>query len=209
MDARPASPAAALFAVALVWSLLLAARALPLHGFAADLALLAAVGLACAALLARRPAERTRRGLAGPGRGLLSALLVLAAGAAGFASFPLWLAALGAAGAALGLGAPPPVRAPGLLLAAVQLGPGPLLEELLYRERLLGALRPRLGTAAAVAASSAVFAAAHPEPWSALAALGVGLALGALFAATGSLALAAAAHAGLNTAACLWILGRA
>lgn len=200
MAAAPtSSPAAALLAVALVWSLLVGTRALRLRGSAGDAAVLLAVGVACAALLARRPTGPARRSRPTP--------LVLAAGAAGFASFPLWLAAIGGVGLALGLGPPPPVRAPGLLLAVVQLGPGPLLEELLYRERLLGALRPRLGTAGAIAASSALFAAAHPEPWSALAGLGVGLALGALFAATGSLALAAAAHAGLNTAACLWALG--
>ena len=218
-DARPSNPAAALLAVALVWSLLLGARAPGAHGPEADAALLVAVACACAALLAlrptapaqqacagrgpcrgRAPAERTPS-TAGPGRPTFGALLL--AGATGFASFPLWLAALAAAGGALGLGPPPLVHAPGLLLAAVEIGPGPLLEELLYRERLLGALRPRLGAAGAVAVSSAVFAAAHPEPWSALGALGVGVALGALFAATRSLALAAAAHAGLNLAACV------
>jgi membrane protease YdiL (CAAX protease family) len=191
--ASPPSAAGALLLVAGVWGLLLAAGAGRPGG---DAELLAAVGLACAALLAYPPAARPR-----PAAGAL-----LLAGAAGFASFPLGLAALGAIAPALGLGPPPAPREPGLLSAALQVGPGALLEELLYRERLLGALRPRLGTAGAVAASSAVFAAAHPEPWSALAALGAGAALGATFAATGCVALAAAAHAGLNLAACLWAL---
>jgi membrane protease YdiL (CAAX protease family) len=123
---------------------------------------------------------------------------------AGFASLPLWLALAGAAAEALRLDPPPPLRAPGLALALVQLGPGPLLEELLYRERVLGALRPPLGTAGAVLASSALFAAAHPGGWSGLGALGVGLALGTFVAATGALWHAVAAHAGLNLAACLW-----
>jgi membrane protease YdiL (CAAX protease family) len=95
------------------------------------------------------------------------------------------------------------VRAPGPWLAACQLGPCPLLEELLYRERLLAALRPALGTAGAVAGSSVAFAAAHPGPWAACAALAAGVALGTGFVATRSLALCTAAHAGLNAAACL------
>jgi len=196
MDAaRAQSPAAALLLVAAVWSALLAARVLVASGPYGDAALLGVVGLACALLLAARPAGA---------RPHPRAQALLLAGAAGFASLPLWLAALSVLGRGLGLGPPPAVRSPDLWLAAVELGPGPLLEELLYRERLLGSLRPYLGSAGAVAASSAVFAAAHPEPWSAVAALGVGLALGATFAATGSVALASAAHAGLNLAACLW-----
>jgi hypothetical protein len=199
MDAtRRPGPAAALLAVALVWTLLLAARAPGARGPEADAALLVGVCGAAATLLALRP----------PGRATTPRSALLAA-AAGFASLPLLGAALAAVASALGLGPAPVVRPPGPALAVLQLGPGPLLEELLYRERLLGSLRPRLGAPAAVAVSSAVFAVAHPEPWSGLGALGVGLALGALFAATGSLALAVAAHAGLNTALCLlaWTRG--
>jgi membrane protease YdiL (CAAX protease family) len=191
---RAPSVSGALLLIAASWGLLLAVGAAGAPRPAGDGLLLAVVSAACAALLVRPPAARARA----------RAGALLLAAAAGFASLPLWLAALAAVGSALGLGPPPALRAPGPLLAFLQIGPGPLLEELLYRERLLASLRPHLGTGGAVAASSALFAAAHPEPWSALAALGVGSALGATFAATGSVALGAAAHAGLNLAACLW-----
>jgi membrane protease YdiL (CAAX protease family) len=212
---RPASPAAALLSVALVWSLVLLAS----RGAHADLALLGASTLACAALVAQRPGARGAPGngsVFAPARSRASppwqqraagrvAALALAA-AAGFASFPFLLAAVAAAGSALALAPPPALVPPGAALALLQLGPGPLLEELLYRERLLCALRPALGAPGAVVASSALFAAAHPEPWSFLAALGVGLALGAFFARTGALAESVAAHVGLNGAGCLWSL---
>ncbi|MGH0031522.1 MAG: CPBP family intramembrane glutamic endopeptidase [Myxococcota bacterium] len=74
----------------------------------------------------------------------------------------------------------------------------PLLEELLYRERLLGALRDRFGPVVAVVGSSALFAAAHLDPRALASALAGGLVCGALVLRTGSLALAVGLHAGWN-----------
>ena len=87
-----------------------------------------------------------------------------------------------------------------LLLAAV-LGLAPVFEELLYRERLLLALRTRVGAGLAVAISSLLFALPHLEPWSVLATSLVGLVLGALMLVGGSVALCIGLHAGLNLAA--------
>jgi hypothetical protein len=152
------------------------------------------VGVGCAAVLvaATRPWKRCRPRLAP----------LLLAGAAGAASLPLWLGAASALGAALGL-APPAAapETPGALRAACDLALGPALEEALYRERLLPALRGALGTPGALALSSALFALSHGDPWLGLAGLGVGAALGALYLATRSLSLCIAAHAGLNGAA--------
>jgi|GEM_PF-4215605 len=226
-DACRPSAAAALVAVALVWAALLAPRALgsPPEGPA----LFALVSALCVPLLAARPRARpgsprcARRPRAGrraratqtaAGRALAvrresgvrsRARALLGAALAGFAGALLLAAVAALAGPTLGV-APPAWRAPGAWSLACQLGPGALLEELLYRERLVGALRPALGAAGAVAASSALFAAAHPAPWAAAAALAVGLALGAAYAATGSLARCVAAHAGVNAAAWLWTL---
>jgi membrane protease YdiL (CAAX protease family) len=87
-----------------------------------------------------------------------------------------------------------------LLLVAV-LGLAPVFEELLYRERLLLALRTRTGALLAVTISSLLFALPHLEPWSVLTTSLVGLALGALMLASGSVALCIGLHAGLNLAA--------
>jgi membrane protease YdiL (CAAX protease family) len=87
-------------------------------------------------------------------------------------------------------------------------GLGPLLEEALYRARLLPALRAALGAPLALLLSSALFALPHGDPWLVLAAFGVGLALGAAFLATRSLALCVAYHAGLNLAVAAWLSGR-
>jgi membrane protease YdiL (CAAX protease family) len=190
---RPASAAGllpALTLLAAVWSLLLAGALAA--GVLGEGARGAAVAGATALVLATRPR--------GGGRPRLAALL--AAAAAGAASLPLWLSLSAVAGAALGL-EPPAARprAPGALRAACDLLLGPLLEEALYRERLLPALRRVLGAPLALGASSALFALAHRDPWLALAALGAGAALGATWLATGSLGTCVAAHAGLNLAA--------
>jgi len=150
---------------------------------------------ACAALVfATRPRPR--------GRERASLFAALLAGASGFAALPAWLAFVWILGSGLGL---PPPRASfgphgaGVWLANVALAP--LFEELLYRERLLPALRERVGTPLAVAISSAAFAAPHLEPWSVLTTFCVGLTLGGVYLATGRVELCVAAHAGLNGAA--------
>ncbi len=147
---------------------------------------------ACVALLvATRPRASGR---ASPGAGFLAA-------AAGYLALPAWLGAIYLAGSGLSLA---PVRAApdsftaGDALASLALAP--LFEELLYRERLLPALRARLGAPLALVATSALFAAPHLEPWSVLGAFLVGLALGALFLTSGRVELAVGYHAGLNTA---------
>lgn len=171
--------------LACVWCLLLCAAALgaPL-GFAY---------LTCTALLLW-----TR-----PCAGLRPAPLAAAlAGAAGFVALPAWLAFVWWIGTLLGWppGAPrAPERTAAAWLAHVAFAP--LFEELLYRERLLPALRARLGAPLALVLSSAAFAAAHLEAWSVLTTFGVGLALGGLFLATGRVGPCIAAHAGLNAAA--------
>jgi membrane protease YdiL (CAAX protease family) len=123
---------------------------------------------------------------------------------AGLASWPVWIQLIAAAGTALGLGPPAASRgAPSVLLAGATLLLAPVFEEVLYRERLLGALRGRLGTAAAVVLSSAAFALAHVEPWAVLGTFLVGLALGAVMCLWGRLALCIGLHAGMNAAAVL------
>jgi len=171
--------------LASVWCLLLLGAALR--------APLGATYLGCAALLVW---TRPRAGVRAP------PLAALLAGASGFVALPAWLALVALTGDALGLPAPrPPALAatPASWLAHVALAP--LFEELLYRERLLPALRARLGAPLALVVSSAAFAAPHLEAWSVLTTFGVGLALGALFLATRRIGLCVAAHAGLNAAA--------
>jgi membrane protease YdiL (CAAX protease family) len=179
-----------------VWTLLLlASLAAPALGAAAAPA---GVALALALLAVTRPAPRARSDAA-------SALL---AGAAGFASLPAWLGGLAPAGSALGLDPrSPSAPEPGALHAACHLVLGPVLEELLYRERVLPALRAVVGAPLAVVLSSLLFAIPHRDPWLVLAASGLGVVLGATFLATGSLALCIGAHAGLNLAAFAWLLG--
>lgn len=126
--------------------------------------------------------------------------------ASGFASYPAWIATIAWIGLALGLpiservqrvsGGPPAVW----LCAAVL---GPIFEELLYRERILAALRPYVGALGAVFASSALFAISHIRPWSVLGTFCVGLLLGLAYVAGRSIALCVALHTGVNVA-CLW-----
>jgi membrane protease YdiL (CAAX protease family) len=181
----------ALLVTATVWTLLLAVPGLGGAGPAASLvALLAALGLVLATR--RHPGAPRSRGV------------VPLAAAAGFVSLPVWLALLLASGGALGLALPSaPAPEGGAVGALCDLAVGPALEELLYRERLLPALRGTLGTPAALAVSSLAFALSHREPWHVLAAGGLGLALGAAFLATRSVGACIAAHAGLNLAAWL------
>jgi membrane protease YdiL (CAAX protease family) len=168
-----------------VWCLLLLGGALRLP--------LAATYLACCALLLWARPRGGARPAVGP---------ALLAGAAGFAALPAWLAAIAWLGLALGLPpAPAPAGAahPGDALAHAALAP--LFEELLYRERLLPALRARAGAPLALVLSSAVFAAPHGGAWSVLAAFCVGLALGGVFLAARRVEPCVGLHAGLNAAA--------
>ena len=129
-------------------------------------------------------------------------LAVLLSAASGFVALPAWLALLVWCGDALGLArstALTPAATPAAWLAHVVLAPA--FEEWLYRERLLPALRARLGAPLALVLSSAAFAAPHLAAWSVLTTFGVGLALGGVFLASGRVGLCIAAHAGLNAAA--------
>ncbi len=150
-------------------------------------------------------AATRRRGprLTGPGGVRVAALGV----AAGLAGFPVCVAAIAAVGLGLGLRLPAPEALahppPAVWLAA--LGIAPFLEEALFRERLLLALRGPLGPGSAVLIQGACFAALHGgHAWSLLGTFLVGLLLGAVALATRSLALCAGLHAGLNAAA--WAL---
>jgi hypothetical protein len=79
----------------------------------------------------------------------------------------------------------------------------PVFEELLYRERLLPALRPHVGRAPALVLASALFALPHAEAWTMLATFCVGLFLGALQLACGRAGLCIGYHAGANAAVLL------
>lgn len=122
--------------------------------------------------------------------------------AAGYLALPAACLACGIAARALvidpGVPLPPRSAAPALLPALILLGP--LLEELLYRERLLGALERTAGRSAAVLGSSAAFALPHAEPRVALASFLTGLVLAAVWLRARSLALCVGLHAGLNLA---------
>jgi membrane protease YdiL (CAAX protease family) len=190
---RPASRSAlleALLTLVGVWTLLLGAACSAER--VGDGSTLLGVGCATALVLATRSR--------GSPRSRPTALLL--SGIAGAASLPLWLSLASVLGAALGIEPPAHgARRPGAVRAACDLALGPVLEEALYRERLLPALRAAGGAPLALALSSALFALSHGDAWLALAALGAGLALGALYLATRSLGLCIAAHAGLNLAA--------
>lgn len=79
-------------------------------------------------------------------------------------------------------------------LGGVAVGAAPVIEELLFRGLLLAALRQRLGTASAIVGSALLFSLVHLEWVQILAALPLGLMLGAYVARGGSLYVTAAAH---------------
>ncbi len=79
-------------------------------------------------------------------------------------------------------------------LAGVAIGAAPVIEELLFRGLLLAALRHRFGIRGAVLGSTVLFALIHLKPVQILAALPLGLMLGAYVARGGSLYVTAAAH---------------
>lgn len=194
---NPTAPRAllpALLVLVTAWSLLATQSLLaPRIGRAAAVALSFLAVTALVVATRDRPTERAPRRAAA-----LAALGALA----GFASFPAWIAAIAVIGSLLGLRpVPPPLRPDEPLLLLSVLGLAPVFEELLYRERLLLALRERIGAGLAIAISSLGFALPHLEPWAMLATGSVGLALGVSMLTTRSVALCIGLHAGLNLAA--------
>jgi membrane protease YdiL (CAAX protease family) len=185
----------ALLLVLSVWSLLIGLP-VALEAIAgADRALLGGF-LASAALVVSIP-SRARRRVSGRAFGLL-ALGALT----GFAGYPAAVACLRASAgagewAALGTAAP---GSGGAAKAAVAILLAPILEELLYREHLLLALRAAVG-GLAVPIASAFFALPHLAPPLVLVVFFAGLALGIARLLSGSLALCIGIHAGLNAAA--------
>jgi len=181
-------------ALAVVWTLL-ASEALWARWVGRPGAILAVFAAAATWLVRTRPA------FASAPRAARSWQLAVGA-AAGYASFPAWwlLCALVVIGLGLPVGAPlpPGAAAPALLPALLLLGP--VFEELLYRERLLGALAPRTSAPIALVVSSSAFALPHLEPRLVVATFLVGLVLGAVWLATRSLALCVGLHGGLNLA---------
>jgi membrane protease YdiL (CAAX protease family) len=195
MPRAPKTPVlSALLLACAVWTLLLlAALARPALG---DAAALLGVGAAAALATATRP------GLAP--NAVRRRAPRLPAGAVGFACGVAARALLGAAAAAAGALLAASSPAPGALRLLCDVALGPALEELVYRERLLPALRAVLGAPLGLALSSLLFALPHGQPHRMGIALAGGLALGAAYMATRSIALCIAAHAGWNLA--MWWL---
>lgn len=113
------------------------------------------------------------------------------------------LAALahGAAGLLPNAGpATPAIRAEpaGMAGLALALVVGPLLEEILYRQRVLPELSERLGWPLGAAATTGLFAASHPEPHLGIGAALLGAGLAALWRHRPILPLAWGVHAGVN-----------
>lgn len=180
-----------------VWDLLLAG-ALLRPALGAGVATLAAFLLATSLVLAtREPGRRRRRARRSGGTVLALAF------AAGFASHPVFVAGISALGLAIGLAPRTPLGPVegSLDLLVAEILVAPVLEEHLYRERILLALRPRVGAPAAVVGSSVLFALPHLEAWQTLGSFVVGLALGAVALRSGSVRACIALHAGLNLAA--------
>jgi membrane protease YdiL (CAAX protease family) len=187
---------AALFLAFSVWGLLLGLPTAlePIAG--ADRARLGAF-LAAAALVIGIP-SRARDRFSGRAIGLLAL-----GGIAGFAGYPAaiacFTASAGTAGwAALGAVAP---ETGGAARGAVAILLAPVLEELLYREHLLLALRAAAGGCLAVPIASLLFALPHLAPPMVLASFFTGLVLGIARLLSGSIALCIGIHAGLNAAA--------
>ena len=91
------------------------------------------------------------------------------------------------------------VEGPGLIvmgLAVVLVAP--VVEELYFRGLLLGALRPRWGTGAAVMGSSMVFGVTHFQPLQFVGLFAAGLIFAGAAVRTGRLLAAVAVHAGFN-----------
>lgn len=174
-----------------VWTILIAGGALG-SVLSLESAVLVAFGLATAAALAWIPVRLDGAQVTALVAGLL----------AGYASLPAWSAAVAGLGGAFGLaarpGSAPGTDGPEWWLASVVLAP--VFEELVYRERLLGALRARAGAGLALVLASALYALPHVEPWNVLGTFLVGLGLGGVRLAGGRIGLCIGIHAGLNLA---------
>lgn len=189
----------ALYLVLSVWTLLLGASLLIRQGVAEPVGLVAAFLLGTLlAAAARTCRPRRRRGT--------SATLFAFGLLAGLASYPAWVAGVAALGQALGGTLPRPVP-PGSaspLLGVATIALAPVMEEWVYRERLLPALAAYVGPAWAVVVSSAAFALPHLEPWAVLTTFLLGLVLGTVMLVSRAVALCIGIHAGLNLAAATW-----
>lgn len=192
--ARPPGLLNALLLLTSVWTILVLCQLLlgPLLG--SDTAVAISFGLAALLVLAAAdPHGRERPKTA-------AAPFALAC-AAGFSSLPAWVGLIAATGTGLGLAEPIPAEArPGPLLAGASVLLAPVFEELLYRDHLLGALRPRIGAVGAALVASLAFAAPHFEAWSVLGTFLVGLVLGCVRCLAGSVGVCIGLHGGLNLA---------
>lgn len=138
-----------------------------------------------------------------------SALEISVGAIAGWATYPVWVLLIVKLGLALGLSPRERVDPSALSLVSIvsALALAPVFEELLYRERLLLALRERAGPSVAIAVTSLLFALPHVEGWSVLGTFLVGLALGVTRVVAGSISLCIGIHAGLNLASVAWVRG--
>jgi membrane protease YdiL (CAAX protease family) len=187
---------AALLLALSVWSLLIGLPVALGAIAGADRALLGGF-LAATALVVAIP-SRARDRVSGRAFGLLAL-----GGLAGFAGYPAAIACFTAlAGAAewAALDSASP-GAGGAAHGAVAIFLAPVLEELLYREHLLLALRAAVGGGLAVPIASLFFAVPHLAPPMVLAGFFAGLVLGIARLLSGSIALCIGIHAGLNAAA--------
>jgi len=177
-----------------VWAVLISGRVV-VERWGPGLGVLAAFAAATALVLVRC-GRLPELGV----RSLLASALGFAAGLFGYRGWVACIAWVGLAGGLESRNPEPGSRSePAFALAVVVLAP--IFEELLYRDRLIIALRDRAGPALAVLVSAALFALPHLEAWSVLGSWMVGLVLGALRLASRSLSLCVALHAGLNLAA--------
>jgi membrane protease YdiL (CAAX protease family) len=133
---------------------------------------------------------------------------VVIAAMAGFASYVPSTMVIAWIGLAVGLAprSEPATREADAALWVSMLVLAPVFEEILYRQRVLSSLQSWIGAPGAVIVSSALFAVPHVDAWSTLGTFVVGIALGAIFLATETLAICIAVHAGLNLAALIWSL---
>jgi uncharacterized protein len=95
-----------------------------------------------------------------------------------------------------------------VLLILVVVVAAPIVEEIFYRGLLMRALERRIGTVAAVAASAAIFAAAHQEPLQFPPLFLFGLVAGWLAARYGRLGPSILAHLAFNSLAVVALLQR-
>jgi membrane protease YdiL (CAAX protease family) len=152
--------------------------------------------LAAVAIAVVRPAS---------GSGAAAARALARGLGAGWVGYPAWQAAIVCLGVAAGLSPlEPPGREVDIETALQRCLLAPVWEELLYRGRVLPALRPRLGPVAAVAVSSLAFALPHARPWALLGSFVVGCGLGVVRLRSRSPWTGVGIHAGFNGAARLW-----